>query len=311
MAAFRCSHPDLDAVDVLLLTFLIENGDYGTGKNCRPGNYELAHVARISLATVKRRLAALIERGLIERTERGDGRSTASIYRICWESTFYPDFESENKPAHPGEPDSRSKLAHPGEPVILQTGSSDALNRLTEVAKPAHLAPKLAHLGEPTPEPTRSTHTHSPASESEHLESNTFAHVAKYLELDMLTSQWKRGEMDKAEALIREHGWKKFYAVQRLYWQEQDPEQFSKTLFRWTGLLNSFSGLLGKVTAEMLQEQDTDRFRKEHPEEWQRIQDESMERQARELVRIRFTNNTPKEPIAECTTPLEDFLNKD
>jgi hypothetical protein len=174
------------------------------------------------------------------------------------------------------------------------------------------LVPKSAAFGthtalEPPTKPP--THTEQKRASESLQKENTFAHVAKYLELDMLTSQWKHGEMDKAEALIREHGWKKFYAAQRLYWEAQDPEQFSKTLFRWTGLLNSFAGLLQKVTPELLAYQDMDRFRKEHPEEWQRIQDESVERQTRQLVAEKFTNNTPKEPIAECT--LDELMADD
>jgi hypothetical protein len=146
------------------------------------------------------------------------------------------------------------------------------------------------------------------ASVREDASQNTFDQVAKYLSVEMLTSQWKNGEQEQVDELIRTHGWKKFYAVQYLYWQEQNPVMFSNTHFRWTALIKGFSGLLGKVTTEMLQEQDTDRFRKEHPEEWERIQQESMDRQTEELVRIKFTNNTPKKPIAEIS--MEDFLNQ-
>jgi Helix-turn-helix domain len=127
---------------------------------------------------------------------------------------------------------------------------------------------------------------------------NTFAQVQKYLKMDMLTSQWKRGEKEQVEALIAQHGWEKFYAAQHLYWVEQDPEQFSRTLFRWTGLLACFDGLLSKVTQEMLDAQRDERWRKEHPEEYQRQIDESIARQTREELAHRFGTEKTRELAA-------------
>ncbi len=123
---------------------------------------------------------------------------------------------------------------------------------------------------------------------------DTFAQVSKYLEMDMLTSQWKRGEKEQVDALVAQHGWEKFVAAQRLYWREQDPTQFSKTIFRWTALLNAFDGFLGKVTPEFLSELSSKRWEKENPDEHKRRQNASIARQTAELKRL-FPDPEPEE----------------
>jgi hypothetical protein len=254
------------------------------GSNTRQSVSTMMKMTGMERRTVFNVLAELRELGFLK-----DGELHATGTRIRMLTLPTPMQDSGTQNEGPVQ-DSGTPMQDSQAPVQDRQGTHAGLNAHTTALD---LPPTDAH-----------THRGS-ASENQ----NTFAQVAKYLELDMLTSQWKHGEMDKAEALIREHGWKKFYAAQRLYWEAQDPEQFSKTLFRWTGLLNSFAGLLQKVTPELLAHQDMDRFRKEHPEEWERIQQESMDRQTEELVRIKFTNNTPKEPIAECA--LEDIFGKD
>jgi hypothetical protein len=142
-----------------------------------------------------------------------------------------------------------------------------------------------------------SAHTHAQKAgvREDSLEDNTFDQVAKYLPIDMLSSQWKYGEEERLDALIREHGWKKFVAVARLYWQEQ-PASFSNTIFKWTSLIKGFSGYLSKPElAPMMNEQE--RQRETKTEEWQRRQAESIERQTRELVAKR--DRKPLVPVNE------------
>jgi len=58
---------------------------------------------------------------------------------------------------------------------------------------------------------------------------------------------------DKSKKRIAEHGWEKFVAAQHLYWQEQDPQFFSRTVFKWTAFLNGFSAWLSRVTPEAVE----------------------------------------------------------
>jgi hypothetical protein len=91
LAANHCKHPDLDAHDKLLLTYLAQNADYITGRNSRPGNVNISDAICLKDRATDNRLANNIARGLIERTARADGRKNSSVYRICWESAFFPD----------------------------------------------------------------------------------------------------------------------------------------------------------------------------------------------------------------------------
>jgi hypothetical protein len=176
LSASHCTHPDVDAADKMLLVYFVIVGDFGTGKNAHPGNDSLLDAASISKATTKRRLAKLIERGLIERTERGDGRSTASVYRILWDNPYFPaqtpggERLTENNPAHLREPDSPRKAAHSDEPVKSKTGSLSSGNWLTGDQKLAHQKPKLAHIGEPTPPTHQKNTTYPPPPETEQRE---------------------------------------------------------------------------------------------------------------------------------------------
>jgi hypothetical protein len=96
---------------------------------------------------------------------------------------------------------------------------------------------------------------------SEATAADTLDQVMKYCPTDMLASQWKRDEKQLAEKMIAEHGWETFIAVLKMYWQEQDPQQFGKTLFKWSGMLTSFPGWLRKVTPAVLRQQAEQRFR--------------------------------------------------
>jgi hypothetical protein len=91
LAAFHCTHPDLDSGDSALLAYLALNADFAAGTNARPGNVNTADMMKLQPRATIDRLNKNIGRGLIERTETGNGRSTASAYRLCLESPYYPD----------------------------------------------------------------------------------------------------------------------------------------------------------------------------------------------------------------------------
>jgi hypothetical protein len=91
LTAFHCTHPDLDAADSALLAYLALNADFKTGKNSRPGNINTAQMLKFKKRGTINLLSENIKRGLIERTSEGKGRGSASVYRLCLESTYYPD----------------------------------------------------------------------------------------------------------------------------------------------------------------------------------------------------------------------------
>lgn len=90
-AVAHCTHPDIDATDSMLLTYIAMYADRSTGGGSHPGNRNIADALKLTERPAKARIAKNIERGLIERTKVGDGRSKASVYRICWQSPHYPD----------------------------------------------------------------------------------------------------------------------------------------------------------------------------------------------------------------------------
>jgi hypothetical protein len=147
---------------------------------------------------------------------------------------------------------------------------------------------------------TPPTHT-----EKKSVSVNTFSQAAKYLQTDMLVSQWKRGEKEAIEKIISEHGGEVFLAVELLYWREQDPEQFAKTLYKWSAFINGFDGLIHKVTPEFLEELAHQRWKAEHPEEWLRLQAASIARQTAEIVKRRDAE--PK----RTEESIEDFFGEE
>ena len=100
LAAMHCTHPDLDTGDKSLLGYLAMSGNHGAnyGGNCHPGNRNLADALKLTDRPVDNRLRKNIERGLIERTEAVRGRGRASVYRIRWESPYFPDHTPGGEP---------------------------------------------------------------------------------------------------------------------------------------------------------------------------------------------------------------------
>jgi hypothetical protein len=131
---------------------------------------------------------------------------------------------------------------------------------------------------------------------------NSFSQAAKWLQTDMLTSQWKRGEREAIDKIISDHGGEMFLAVELLYWEEQDTDQFAKTLYKWTALIIGFDGLVHKVKPEFLEELAAARWKAENPEQWQRQMDASIARQTAEIVKRRDA----EPPRNEAS--IEDFF---
>jgi len=277
-AAFHCTHPDLDGVDAALLAYLAHNATFGTGENSHPGNRNISDVLKLCDRATDKRLKKNIDRGLIERTRRADGRKCASAYRLCWESCFYPDFTPGGEPLtdKPRTVECADSGYKPrtGEP---ETANAKTQNRALENLKPRTGEPETANCRVPatisTPEEHRKHTTHTPSNS--HTDKiartnpcgcvcsnlKTLNHVMAHVHTDMLASQWKHGEKEQAQQLITVHGWESFLAVEKLYWQEQDPTVFARTLFKWTAFLTSFPGWLRKVTPAMLTEQAEERWR--------------------------------------------------
>jgi hypothetical protein len=141
LAAAHCTHPDTDAADKSLLAYLTAYANYKTGENSRPGNRNLADVINFTDRGMKNRLTQLITYGLLERTERGDGRGRASAYRLCWESPFYPDQAPggewlSDKPGTLDCPDSPKEPGTLDCPDSSETGNGAAINREQEGDKP-------------------------------------------------------------------------------------------------------------------------------------------------------------------------------
>jgi hypothetical protein len=149
---------------------------------------------------------------------------------------------------------------------------------------------------------------------------DTWDTVQQFTHLDMLTSQWKRDEKPLAAKLIAEHGWETFVAVEKLYWQEQDPQSFGRTLYKWSGMLEAFTGLLRKLPEGWRRQQAWQRWRetKEGAAEFDRQQaaairqqNEDVARQVEEARRAREARLTPAQKEAIEVEARRDRVRND
>lgn len=82
----------LNARECLILNCLATNARSASGEGSRPGNTNLLAASKLKSSSAMRRYFPMLEgKGLIERTEVGDGRKKASVYSICWKHPAYPD----------------------------------------------------------------------------------------------------------------------------------------------------------------------------------------------------------------------------
>lgn len=138
----------------------------------------------------------------------------------------------------------------------------------------------------------------------------SYSQVARWLPKDMKAAQKRNGEKAQIDALISEHGGAKFLAALRHHWAMQDPN--SKLDCKWTAFLENFDGWVADVTPEELQQQARERWRKDHSEEWEQIQRESMNRQTEKLIADRFPVCIPKtdEQLAAEHKAADDAIAK-
>lgn len=176
LAALHCTHPGLDGADKAILACLVENGDHGTGENCRPGNRNLMDAVRLTKRPLDARIDRLIAAGLIDRTERGDGRGRASVYRILWCSNHYPDLTPNgewliNKPGCVDSPDCKKEPGCVDSHDSPVTGLADRETGLFAESKPGCAPGETGLSGQPhtisAPESKAHTEPHTPASKLE------------------------------------------------------------------------------------------------------------------------------------------------
>jgi hypothetical protein len=199
LAAFHCTHPDLDAADSALLAYLALNADFKTGKNSRPGNSNTADMLKFEKRGTINILTENIKRGLIERTLKGNGRGIASVFRLCLENDYYPDqtpsgeeLSDKSAPGCTDNPISVHEDAGKGAPP-----SQEVCTGMPERVHPG----ATHHLPTRTPPPTTTTQNGGGGFSSQ--ESATLD--AKYLvEKCPKLAFGKEAELD---ALIQEHGY--------------------------------------------------------------------------------------------------------
>jgi hypothetical protein len=149
LSVLCCDHPDLDGIDRALLAMLAANANMATGVNARPGNAMLERSSGLGRSAMQTRLAKNIERGLIERTQKGDGRGLASVYRLCIDSPYYPDQAPNGewliakKPSGPDRTDCTTKPSG----GTAETVRPDTGNRPVEQQKPYGQIPETVRSG--------------------------------------------------------------------------------------------------------------------------------------------------------------------
>jgi hypothetical protein len=207
LAVAHCSHPDLDPTDKALLLYLAVNADHATGRNSRPGNPALCHFTTLQRSAVNARLEKNIQRKLIERTNVGNGRSTASVYRLCIESSSFPDqtptgeWLIEEKVSGSERTVSDNKVSGLGRTDSPQTVRPSAGNCPAQPPKvsgaEAESVRQLADDTNPTPEPH-----HKPTNTS------TFPEWVGRLFFDhnQETVQLRKIDRDQFMAAIKQHG---------------------------------------------------------------------------------------------------------
>ena len=292
LAAAHCTHPDTDAADSCLLQYLAQYSAQDSGKNSHPGNHNLCQTMRLSRSAVNSRLSKNIARGLIERTEVGDGRSKASVYRICLESSYYPDQTPSGEllieeVSCLDRTDNQEVSCQVPESVLPAAAKCPVRSEEVSCQVPESVLPGQAHNKYPT-KAQQIQNTHTQTEKPEGVCVSSYEQASKYLHTEFLTTQWKPDQKAKLEQLISKHGLDAFLLVTDKYWQMQDPAYFDKTMFKWSALIENFDGLLHKLhkenqfTAEIVEHRNYCRWREDNPAEAKRLQDESNDRQIRE-----------------------------
>src|ERR1019366_1934249 len=143
-----------------------------------------------------------IDRGLIERTELGNGRGKASVYRVCLENPYYPDQtpggESLIEACCPDSIDSDQKACCPDSSV-----NSESL--LSDDQKPAVKEPKACCQVDESLL-SGQQHTRTPP-QNHHLPTTTQSGGGAFLEKKNLATIGSFGKrIQELNAHVTEHG---------------------------------------------------------------------------------------------------------
>jgi hypothetical protein len=153
--------------------------------------------------------------------------------------------------------------------------------------------------------PPIQTPTHRGASDL-----SSYKQIAKWLPEEMAGAQKRRGELAQIEKLISEHGGAKFLAAVKHYVERPSADADAKLSCKWTAFIENSEYWFGKPPSPPLERQAFERWMKENPEEYQRLQDEAIARDDRE--RIAKEQQRAKAVAAstnECD--VDDFFGKD
>jgi hypothetical protein len=249
----------------------------------RPGNRDMADVAGVNERNARKLTAKLIGWGLIERTEVGDGRKNASVYRICWESDHYPDESpggkrfsnqvlQEDRDSNGNEVLQEDQDSNETRSQNLETGSSAGRNPVPRTEK--------------MPETRSSKKTTLAVALAEHKQNSISAISARSereisLLLKNLPHEYLEGseffhqthEYERLAELCAKHTWQ-FVACAALYyvWSKEGRfDQDKKKSFRWTAFLDNWPTFEAKVTQAKLDEMEENRRRKDPEYEAKRL----------------------------------------
>lgn len=216
-ACWFCTHPQVDGEDRSLLAFFATNSDFKAGTNSRPGNVNLEVALGLKRRAIQRRATRLASFGLLEITERGDGRGHATAYRVVSESRYFPDRAPGgnqeclivDKPRRLDDADSDDEDYKPRRvedadsdlnrvAALPETASSETETASSEGPK----APKPRRLDDHTPTASPKTPPPPPPQKSKPAE------AAVVLENKYMATigKWGPRNLEQLEALVAEHG---------------------------------------------------------------------------------------------------------
>ena len=290
-ACFYCTHPDLDGADRALLGFLASAGEYKVATNSRPGNANLEVALDMKKRAIQRRAALLVERGLLEITERGDGRGNATVYRILITSQYFPDRAPGGnrellieEPRRVDDADCELKTASLEERGLAETASRGTGNRVADPSKPRRTEPETAS--------SRERHNNYSPKEQQLPTSNHRAREEKTASLDGW-EDWlfKTATTEIGRPSSREESELKAIAVREVNGLEflkravrtfiDRPQGFAglKKISPWRLFLKDADVFVKQAKAECMASHD---WRYAHDPEYKRFQDESIARQIQE-----------------------------
>jgi hypothetical protein len=241
-AALSANHPSLDGTDKALLAQLALNADVKTGNGSRPGNSTLKDAAVLSQSAMLARIAKMEKIGLIKRTEVGDGRGRASVYRICFEHEGFPDYSrneclTDSPACKPSGPDRNVSSANL--PVIGPKPSG-------ETNKPSCVSDKPSCLDRNTseehPKPT------NPPSKPDTV--GGWDGFLTLLPTEMDGAVARIDQRASLEALLQKHG-SKALAGAVLLWIEKRDRPVDETLkAKWRAFLEEGQKYISKGAAK-------------------------------------------------------------